>query len=389
MSANNTATLPSPDPISLAHQHKVQAHIAKQITNSGPIAFSEYMQQALYAPGLGYYSAGRQKFGPAGDFVTAPEISPLFGHCLARQCAQVLEKITDGCILEFGAGSGKLAEDILQYLAQINCLPKHYYILEVSADLRERQQQHLKAALPNYFDNIIWLNQLPEQDFKGVILANEVLDAMPVELFHINKDQAVEQAFINYQEGEFQPHWQTANNDLKTAVEKLDSAFATGYTSEVNLHIEPWIKSLAETLKQGAIFLIDYGFPAHEYYMPDRHMGTLMCHFHHHNHDNPYILTGIQDITAHVDFTAVADAADNNHLQIAGFTTQAAFLINCGITELLTSHTDIAARYNTNQQLMMLTSPSEMGELFKVIALTKDFDADLVGFSQFDQRNRL
>lgn len=382
-------TLPTPDPTSQQHMQKMLQYLQSLITQREPITFADYMKAALYAPGLGYYSAGRIKFGKEGDFVTAPEISPLFGQCLALQCLDILSKQPQKIILEFGAGSGKLAQQILESLQQQEALPDQYYILEVSADLRERQQTYLQQQLPHYVDKITWLNQLPSEPFDGVIIANEVLDAMPVELFKYSHDQGILQGYVTLQANVLQPVWQPASPELKKAVEELNVQFTDGYTSEINLNISPWIKSLNTILNSGAIFLIDYGFPAHEYYHIDRSMGTLMCHFHHHNHTNPYLLPGIQDITAHVDFTAVAQAADVNHLQIAGFTHQAGFLLNCGITHLLNTSHSLVDKYRLNQQVMLLTSPSEMGELFKVIGLTKGIETELRGFQQFNQLNRL
>ncbi|MCH9644194.1 MAG: SAM-dependent methyltransferase [Gammaproteobacteria bacterium] len=371
--------LPIPTADASAHGQKVSNHIASIIQQQGPISFAIYMQLALYAPGLGYYSAGAHKFGGTGDFVTAPELSPLFSQCLARQCQQVLEHLGGGDILEFGAGSGVMAMDILLECQRLGCLPEHYYIIEVSADLRERQQILLQEKIPDLFDRIIWLDNLPEKPINGVILANEVLDAMPVEIF--KQANGLKQFYVDYQDEKFVWKLQDIKDTrLKSAVEKLEINFIENYQSEINLNIPPWITALSNSLQRGVVLLIDYGFPRHEYYHADRHMGTLMCHYQHHAHPDPLVYPGLQDITAHVDFTAVAEAAVSAGFDIEGFTHQAAFLLNCGIES-----NDL----QSTQALKRLLLPSEMGELFKVIALSKGNAPDLIGFQKMDQLHRL
>ena len=368
-------SLSPPSEAARLHSAQLQEHLITTINqHGGRIAFSDYMQMALYQPGLGYYSAGTHKIGAAGDFVTAPEISPLFSQCLARQCQQVLATLDEGVIIEFGAGLGTMAADILLTLQQQNSLPKNYFIIEVSADLRQRQQQKLQAELPDYFSHIIWLDGLPEKPVNGVVLANEVLDAMPVNRFTLSNNK-VQEVYVGYQQDTFVDVLVDSEQDVPFA------HFADGYTSEVNGLLKPWLKSVEGIVAQGVILLIDYGFPAREYYHPDRSMGTLMCHYRHHAHGDPYYYPGLQDITAHVDFTAVANTTD---LALAGFTSQAAFLLNCGLLDFLKTP-DI----NRNKQVNILTSPSEMGELFKVMALAKNYDQPLIGFSQFDKRGRL
>lgn len=376
-------TLPQPTAEALAHSECLQQKIAAAISNnSGAIAFDHYMQMALYEPGLGYYSAGAQKFGAAGDFVTAPEISPLFSQCLARQCQQILAHVNNGSILEFGAGSGIMARDILLALSAHNALPEQYYILEVSADLKQRQQAMLAQAIPNFFANIIWLDRLPAA-FNGVILANEVIDAFPVKLFAIENNELAE-LWVTLHHGQFQ--WQKHSTELTQVTEfKQQSLLASHYQSEINLLIAPWINSLSSCLRQGAAILIDYGFPRHEYYHPQRHQGTLMCHYRHHAHANPFFLPGLQDITAHVDFTAIAESAVTANLQVSGYNTQTGFLLGCGLLELIQNQQPLGI----NQQIHQLTSPAEMGELFKVMALTRNLDITLIGFSQQDLRGRL
>lgn len=361
--------------------------------NGGAIPFAKYMQLALYAPGLGYYSAGLQKFGTKGDFVTAPEISALFSRCLARQCCQVLQTLGGGSILEFGAGSGVMAADLLLELERQQKLPQNYMILEVSGELRVRQQETLKTRIPHLFSRVQWLDRLPERPFSGVILANEVLDAMPVHRFCVD-DNGIQEFYVTSNNEEF--NWQLgppSDDRLREMVDQLSiQQIPDTYDSEINLLLPGWMKSVSECLERGLVLLIDYGFPRHEYYHPDRSMGTLMCHYQHRSHMDPLILPGLQDITAHVDFTAVAEAAVDCGLQVAGFTNQAGFLLGCGLVELAQGEVveDALTQIKTSQEIQKLTSPAEMGELFKVIALTRDLGKiGLMGFSSWDQRGRL
>jgi len=374
------------------HCQRVTDAIATAITHAGgKITFADFMSQALYAPGLGYYSAGLRKFGAGGDFVTAPEISPLFSQCLAIQCQQVLNQLDEQrVILEFGAGTGIMAAHILQCLQAWDCLPKNYYILEVSADLQQRQYDTIKAHVPDYIDKVEWLSKMPEQPISGVVLANEVLDAMPVHRFRLDA-QDVSEFYVSYEDNAFQ--WQcvpTESERLITQVERLRPQLDTGYISEINLSIKPWITSLASSIEQGLVLLIDYGFPEHEYYHLQRNEGTLMCHYQHRSHDNPLILAGLQDITAHVDFSDVAHTAEDVGLHVAGYTNQANFLFSCGITDLLNQYdpSDTASYLKVAQQSKVLLLPSEMGELFKVIGLTKKIDMNLCGFEK-DERHKL
>lgn len=374
------------DELTQAHAHRVLAHIRQLIAEHGPLSFTRFMQEALFAPGLGYYSAGMRKFGRDGDFVTAPELSPVFSHCVAQQVQQVLKVVDNGDVLEFGAGTGVMALEVLRELQRLDCLPHRYYILEVSADLKQRQQALFASAEPELASRVEWLSELPAT-FRGIMLGNEVLDAMPVAKFHYNN--GVKEYFVNDVDGELV--WQL--NEPKTpglieAVKSLNIKFPNSYESEINLHASAWIASLADVLQEGAIVLIDYGFPQREYYHPDRNEGTIMCHFQHQAHSNPLINPGIQDITAHVDFTLIAQAAVDNGLTVEGFTTQAAFLINCGLKKFVHAAAD-ADQYNINQHIKILTLPSEMGELFKAIAFSKNFPETLLGFAMLDQTERL
>ncbi len=385
--------LPVPDTFAQAHSRALFEVIADEIEAAGgSISFARFMALALYAPGLGYYAAGAQKFGEAGDFVTAPEISPLFSHCLAHQAAQVLRALDGGDIIEYGAGSGVMALEILRELARIECLPNHYYIIELSADLRQRQRQRLREDAPQLFERVVWLDALPEVPINGVVFANEVLDAMPVNLFEVQEGVLQE---VNVMLGE-----QGLTYALGELGETLGSAatlaervkqLPDGYRSEYNAAVGPWLQSMASALGEAAVFLIDYGYPQHEFYHPQRSGGSLMCHYRHRSHADPLILLGLQDITAHVDFTQVAEEAHRAGFEVSGFTSQAYFLMSLGLTERLTDNNpdEIKQQMLVAQQIRKLTMPNEMGELFKVIALQKGLGLPLQGFMMNDQRGRL
>jgi SAM-dependent MidA family methyltransferase len=373
--------LPAPAPDALAHSQRVAAHLRALIDDAGGwIPFSRYMEAVLYAPGLGYYAAGATKFGAAGDFVTAPEITPLFGRTLAHAIAPVLAQ-TGGDILELGAGSGRLAADVLGELERLGALPARYLILEVSADLRERQQQTIARERPHLVERVQWLDALPEH-FRGVILGNEVLDALPVELVHWT-DAGPRVRGVVRQGDAFA--WQDRPIDdpvLHTRAEALDQV--PDYLSEISLAADALIASLAQSLDRGLILMIDYGFAAREYYHPQRHMGTLRAHYRHHALDDPFYLPGLCDLTAHVDFSAVAKAGMAAGLELAGYTSQASFLLNSGLTELLmqTPPADAAAYLPQANAVQRLVSPAEMGELFKVIAMSTGGIAQLAGFAR-------
>jgi len=389
--------LPVPGPDEQAHSEALIEVLDNAMAqNGGSISFADYMNRVLYAPGLGYYSGGKRKFGAAGDFITAPEISPLFSRCLARQCQQVLSAMNRGDILEFGAGTGIMAAEILRSLADTDSLPKHYFILDISADLREHQHETLSDKVPELLERVIWLDRLPNQ-FRGVVLANEVLDAMPVHRIGFDTNDPYEMYVSrNEQGGFFWQQWPLSSERLSDRINALFAElgpdnFCDGYISEINLAACDWLASLAAIFEQGLILLIDYGFPRHEYYHPERHDGTLMCHYRHRAHDDPLILPGLQDITSHVDFTAIAETAVENGLDVAGYTSQAQFLLGAGLPQVLEQAMgeEVSQQITLNQQVKKLTLPHEMGELFKVIALTKGLDSLLIGFSLNDQRGRL
>ncbi|MDP2252620.1 MAG: SAM-dependent methyltransferase, partial [Thiobacillus sp.] len=362
--------LPAPTPDALAHSQHVAAHLRTLIDAAGGwIPFSRHMEAALYAPGLGYYAAGAMKFGAAGDFVTAPELTPLFGRTLAHALAPVLAE-TGGEVLELGAGSGRLAVDLLGELERLDALPARYSILEVSADLRQRQQIVLARDLPQLAGRVQWLDALPAH-FSGVTLGNEVLDALPAELVHWTENGPLSRGVIV--EGDTFS-WQDrpiADPLLRARAGALD--LAPGYVSEINLAADALIASLAQCLDRGLILMIDYGFGQSEYYHPQRHMGTLRAHYRHHALDDPFYLPGLCDLTAHVDFSAVARAGAAAGLELAGYASQAGFLLNSGLTELLmqTPPSDAAAYLPQANAVQRLVSPAEMGELFKVIGFSR------------------
>jgi len=380
--------LPVPGQLAKSHSDALRSQIISEIVAHGPMPFADYMQRALYAPGLGYYSAGSQKFGKTGDFVTAPEISSLFSQCVARQCEQVLSDIEGGDILELGAGSGVMALVILQELAQRQQLPQHYYILELSADLRDRQRRLFQEKAPELASRVVWLDNLPKDKFRGIIVGNEVMDAMPVHKFVYN--DGLQEYYVAAEDDKLTWHLgEPSVPALKQTIDDLEINLPNGYETEINLLLKPWLSSLSDILAQGMILLIDYGFPRREYYHPDRNMGTLMCHYRHYAHTDPFLYPGIQDITAHVDFTAVASIAVENGLSVSGYTHQAGFLLACGIDSMLPDIADVESHYNVAQQVKQLTLPHEMGELFKAIALTRNYHGDLLGFSLMNQLERL
>jgi SAM-dependent MidA family methyltransferase len=381
--------LPEPDAAALAHSARVADAIRAEITAAdGWISFARYMELALYAPGLGYYAAGAAKFGAAGDFVTAPEISSLFGQALARQVAQVLEASSPQ-VLEFGAGTGKLAADVLNALGDA-C--ETYAILEPSPDLRERQAETLHRLAPAHAGKVSWLEALPPT-FSGCMLANEVLDAMPVHLVQVGAEAIAERGVSLDAQGNFTYADRPAQGALLEAARVLPVEGYAGYLTEVNLAARAWTASLAASLTHGAALLIDYGFPAREYYHPQRHRGTLMAHYRHHAHADPFFLPGLNDLTAHVDFSAIADAAEGAGFDLLGYASQANFLIDCGIADLLARvpASDSARYLPLANQVGRLLSPAEMGELFKAMLIGRDLDIDIaaLGFRSGDRTARL
>ena len=381
-------SLPPPSPQAREHSSRVAAHIRQEIATAGGwIPFSRYMELALYAPGLGYYMAGARKLGAEGDFVTAPEISPLFGETLAHQVREVLAA-AGGEVLEVGAGSGALAATLLAELERLDALPARYLILELSPDLRRRSRDTLAARLPHLMERIAWLNRLPPA-FSGCVLGNEVLDAMPVTVV-CREGEALHERGVAIEGERFV--WQS-RPQRESARARLDPSWfpVDGYSSEVQLHAQAFVRTLGGILERGVALFVDYGFPRREYYHPERAQGTLRCHYRHRAHDDPFFLPGLQDITSHVDFTAIAEAAAEGGLEVMGYANQAQFLINCGLTDLVarTPPEDVRAYLPLASQVQKLTSPAEMGELFKVIALGKGVSAPLLGFASGDKRHTL
>ena len=355
----------------------LKQEIATAIAHEGPMTLERYMALCLAHPRYGYYMT-RDPFGAGGDFVTAPEIGSLFGRTLARQAAQILSSnIPD--IVELGAGSGRLARDLLAGLAKVDSLPRRYLILETSADLRQRQRELLRRDLPQLVERITWLDALPDA-LDALVIGNEVLDAMPVHVITASAD-SIDERGVTHDGDEFAWRTRPAAGALLEAAQKLD--LAAGYTTEISLASLAFMRTLAQHLRHGVAILIDYGFPAREYYHPQRASGTLMCHYRQHAHDDPLCLAGLQDITAHVDFSAIADAALQSGLDLLGYTNQAQFLINCGITDLLaeTPADNISAYLPLAAQAQKLMSPAEMGELFKVIAFGRNHRVPLAGFA--------
>ena len=371
--------------------------------SKGWIRFSEFMNISLYEPGLGYYSGGLQKFGEKGDFITAPEVSPLFGQCLAGQLAEVFHNfsqssessIDEGCsIIEFGAGSGVLAVDILLELETLGALPEKYLILELSAELQQRQKETIKNKAPHLLNIVQWLNQLPENLSDVVVIANEVLDAMPVECFRV-VDEGVELLMVAAEADDCLSEKyifdERATEVIRNIEQRSGIEINEGYRSEFNPAIHGWLAALESKVKKAVIFLIDYGYNEMEYYHQDRVAGTLMCYYQHKAHDDFFWWPGLQDITAFVNFTDVAYSAVDLGMEVSGYTTQAAFLLANGLPELHASQVtdEVQQQIKLSQQIKTLTLPSEMGDRFKVMALTKNYDEPLKGFSMLDLRNRL
>jgi len=360
----------------------------------GWLSFERFMELALYAPGLGYYSAGSSKIGSGGDFVTAPESSDLFSACLARQCAQVLS-LTGGEILELGAGTGRMAGALLTSLASLGRLPERYAILEVSADLAERQRTRLEELPEELRGRLVWLERLPQRPIEGLILANEVVDALPCRRFTCRGSGVRELgiALAEGVDGGFREQFGTADPVLAQAYRELRASLPgslpEGYTSEVCLRVAPWIASLGACLGCGAILISDYGLPRRHYYHPNRVSGTLRCHFKQRAHDDPCINVGVQDITAWVDFTRVAEAASEAGLEVSGFATQAAFLLSLGLESLVAEAGDPRQHARLAGEARRLIMPEEMGEAFKVMALTRGCGAALSGFELQDLRHLL
>ena len=380
------ADLPEASPDALASSAALHDIIAAEIAVCGGwISFARYMELALYAPGLGYYSGGSRKFGSAGDFLTAPELTPLYGQALARQVAQVLAASVP-LVIEAGAGSGRLAADLLLTLDALGCAPQHYRILELSGELRARQRETLREHAPRFVDRVEWLEELPER-FSGCLVGNEVLDAMPTHgLRWDDGEPGVWEGGVGLENGRLVLTERPATGALLAAAQAMP--VVQPHRGELSLAVRAWVSELSRRLERGAMLLIDYGLPRHELYHPQRDGGTVRCHYRHRVHDDPLWLPGLSDITSHVDFTAVAEAGFDAGLDVLGYTSQAVFLLNCGIGELLgqgSNADELRARGAVN----VLISPNEMGELFKVIALGRGVPGPLLGFARSDRVHTL
>lgn len=385
--------LPDPDPAAILRSQALSAEIKKEIIKKGPLSFADFMALALYHPKLGYYNATPQPFGEDGDFITAPTLTPLFAQCFAKQCQQILPLLTMKHIYELGAGSGHFAQDLITELKALGTLPQHYYIYEVSDNLRKAQQHLLSCSHPDYFDRIIWLEDIP-LDYTGIVIANEVLDAFPVHCFQVGDDKILERA-VTFENDQYR--WQNILPQSPLLAEKAENirityALPSGYQTEINLNLAPYLNQLFSGLREGIVFFIDYGYGQAEYYHPERKQGTLTSFYKHRQLQNPFLFPGLQDITAHVDFTRVIDEASNYQGQLLGFTTQAAFLLACGLMDLVAKAEQTMLpieAFKLHQAVKLLTLPTEMGERVKVMAISKNITLALLGFRLQDRRRDL
>lgn len=388
--------LPAPGADELAHSAKLLDLIRAGIRRAGPMPFWQFMEHALYAPGLGYYSAGRTKFGAAGDFVTASELGDLYALTMARALAPVLRAGPDSDFIEVGGGSGRFAAAALAEWQRLGCLPARYRILDRSAELRERQRATLAASVPELLGRVEWLERPPEQAWRGVLFANEVIDALPVHRFLVRAGEVREQCVALAADGQLQLVEGAADTMLVAAVRQverdLDAGFTDGYQSELLPQLPFWIDAVCGTLEAGMAVFVDYGYPRREYYLPERSQGTLTCHYRHRAYDQVLRWPGLQDITAWVDFTALAVAATRIRLPLAGFNSQAQFLLAAGLLEVMQEELvdqDEAGRYALSQQVKQLTLPGSMGERFKVMSFARGIDRVPAAFTACDQRHRL
>ena len=374
--------LPSPAPEAAAHSYALAERIAGAIAEAGGwIPFSRFMELALYEPGFGYYAAGSRKIGGGGDFVTAPEISPMFARCLAMQARQVMDRSVPE-ILEFGPGTGVLAADLFAELKAQGAAPRKYRLLEVSADLRERQRARIAERHPEDLGRFEWLDRLPVA-VSGFVVANEVLDVLPCSLVHREKGGEILERGVSVTEAGFA--WEDMplpDGELRRRALRVLPSGDYEYLTEVNLAAEALVRTLAAALQSGLALFIDYGYARAEYYHPQRSMGTLRCHYRHRFHNDPFFLPGLQDITAHVDFSAMATAAESAGAEVMGYTTQAHFLISCGLAVLVSGGDPgmTLSRLKATSEVLRLINPQEMGELFKVLGIARGLSPPFLGF---------
>jgi len=399
--ASMDSALPEPSAEESTHSARLAETIREEIAASGPVSFARFMERCLYAPGLGYYSAGRLKFGKAGDFVTAPELGPLFARCVACALAPALRACGDQAVwFELGGGSGAFARDCLLELQTLDALPGHYWLLEPSADLRERQRGCLGIDLPaELFARCTWLDRPPQHAWCGVLFANEVLDALPITRFTLHDGEVFEEHVDVNANGAFVRVDRPADPLVAGAVRHLQRhlgrEFEDGYRSEVLPQLPWWLEAIAGEQTRGAALIVDYGYVRREFYLPERRDGTLLCHYRHRAHDDPLILPGLQDITASIDFTALAEAGVGAGLELVSHAFQSQFLMASGLDAAFASAhgqaADEAARYALSQQVKRLTLPGEMGERFQAMLFARSLDIDVLfgPLVQVDRSERL
>ena len=393
----NPLILPEPTAELKQLSNELTRLIRQKITDEGAISFAGYMEMALYTPGYGYYSAGLQKFGSGGDFVTSPGLGSLFAKCLAKQVEQVAAELDNYIIIEAGAGTGQLAADLLEAL-ESDAPPTRYLILERSAHLRQVQKETLQQQVPQWLDKVAWLDKPPEEPWQGVFLANEVLDALTIERFCVLNGE-VRQLCVGLQDDEFT--WQPSGcpEPLKERIDQLQNTLSKplpeGYRSEINLDLPAWLQSVTHSMHKGVALFIDYGYTREQYYSPDRTDGTLICHYQHRAHGDPFSWPGLTDLSASVDFTALAEAADLCELEVSGYTYQGMFLMGCGLDEVTSHYAELPAAelLGKTNEIRKLTLPGEMGERFQVMALSRGLaesvSENLRGFDFADWRDHL
>lgn len=375
--------LPEPEAEAKAVSDRLCALIAGEIERTGPIPFQRYMELALYAPGLGYYAAGAHKFGASGDFITAPELGNILAECVAQALTPTLRELSAASVLELGAGSGALAADLIPALARRGALPDRYLILERSADLRQRQQQTLQSRIPEHYARVSWLDCPPTDAFDGAIIGNEVVDALACARFAISQE-SLREVYVDLDQGHFNSCLQPPRPEVAAACEhiqrELGNALPTGYESELVPELSPWLASVCAPLRRGLVLLADYGYGRPEYYHPQRDRGTLICHYRQRVHQDPYWYPGLNDITASVDFTALAEAGLDAGLNLLAYDHQAGFLISTGIEALHAgmAELDDRQRLRLAGQIKHLMLPGEMGERFKVMLLGRGIDEQLL-----------
>lgn len=385
--------LPKPSEQAFLRSQRLDKEIKNEIEQKGFLNFADFMALLLYHPGLGYYSAAETTIGKSGDFITAPTLTPLFAQCFGKQCQQILSTLSLKNIYEWGAGTGQFAADLLSELKRLDTLPEHYYIYEISDPLRLKQQALLKEKHPDFFKHIIWLYELPHE-LSGIVIANEVLDALPVNRFRIT-DEHIEELGVGVKDDQY--IWQAIKPSsdllLKEAIKiKQQFSLGPGFQSEINLHLDSFIAEILKNMREGIIFFVDYGYGSAEYYHPQRSQGTLATFYKHHRIDNPFLYPGLQDVTAHVDFTRVIEEAVKYEGELLGFTTQAAFLLSLGLLDLAALHEQAlteAEKFNLHHAIKLLTLPTEMGERIKVMAISKRLTLSLTGFHLKDRRRDL